>query len=154
MINVIFYAMRALLGLAQDPEAKKQKVRPLSPSVRMELAKLDQIDRETQLLGKYNIHTDLDLHRFMDDTKEQIALLEHDRQGFRNQLRRPKSPEMEKEIKAKRDACTEKLKPLREELRCAENILKRSEKLYEILLAEREAETQALRRERNRERNR
>ena len=101
-----------------------------------------------------NIHTYLDLHRFMDDTREQIALLEHDRQGFRNQLRRPKSPEIEQEIKAKRDACTEKLKPLREELRCAENILKRSEKLYEILLAEREAETQALRRERNRERTR
>jgi hypothetical protein len=154
VIDVIFYAMRALLGLAQDPEAQKQKVRPLSPSVRMELAKLDQIDRETRLLGKYNIHTDVDLHRFMDDTKEQIALLEHDRQCFRNQLRRPKSPEAEKEIKAKRDACTEKLKPLREELRCAENILKRSEKLYEILLAEREAETQALRRERNRERTR
>jgi hypothetical protein len=32
--------------------------------------------------------------------------------------------------------------------------LKRSEKLYEILLAEREAEKQALQRERNRERNR
>ena len=71
-----------------------------------------------------------------------------------DQLRRPKSPEAEKEIKAKRDACTEKLKPLREELRCAENILKRSEKLYVILLAEREAETQALQRERNRERTR
>ena len=60
----------------------------------------------------------------------------------------------EQEIKAKRDACTEKLKPLREKLRCAENILKRSEKLYEILLAEREAEKQALQRERNRERTR
>ena len=89
-----------------------------------------------------------------DESGKQIALLEHDRQGFRNQLRRPKSPEAEKEIKAKRDACTGKLKPLREDLRCAENILKRSEKLYEILLAEREAETQALRRERNRERTR
>ena len=154
VIDVIFFAVRALLGLVQDPEAQKQKVRPLSPSLRMELAKLDQIDRETRLLGKYNIHTDVDLHRFMDNTKEQIALLEHDRQGFRNQLRRPKSPEIEQELKAKRDACTEKLKPLREKLRCAENILKRSEKLYEILLAEREAEKQALRRERNRERTR
>ena len=154
LVDVIFFAMMTLLGLAQDPEAQKQKVRPLSPSVRMELAKLDQLDRETQLLGRYNIHTDVELRAFMEDTKEQIALLEHDRQGFRNQLRRPKSPEAEQEIKAKRDQCTEKLKPLREELRCAENILKRSEKYYEILLAEREAEVKALQRERKRERTR
>ena len=154
LIDVIFYAMMTLLGLAQDPGAQKQKVRPLSPSVRMELAKLDQLDRETQLLGRYHIHTDVELRAFMDDTKEQIALLERDRQGFRNQLRRPKSPDAEKEIKAKRNACTEKLKPLREELRCAENILKRSKKYYEILLAEREAEVKAFQRERNRERTR
>ena len=150
VINVTFHATLTLLNLANDPEAQEQKARPLSPSVRMELAKLDQLDRETQLLGRYGIQTDVQLKSFMEDTKEQIALLEHDRQHLRNLLRRPKSSEAEAEIKAKCAACTEKLKPLREELRCAENILKRSEKLYEILLAEREAEVKAFRREQNR----
>lgn len=152
VLDVLFYAFLRLLGLAQSPEAAEKKVRPLSPSVRMELSKLDQIQKEYHLLIDKSIHTDTELKAFMERTQEQIALLEHKRQGFRNQLRHPKSPEAEAEIKAKRDACTEQLKPLREELRCAKNILTRSEKLYEIMLAEREMETRALARERERTR--
>ncbi len=152
VLDVLFYAFLQLLGLAQSPEATEKKVRPLSPSVRMELAKLDQILKEYQLLIDNGIHTDTELKAFMERTQEQIALLEHSRQGFRNQLRHQKSPEAEAEIKAKRDACTEQLKPLREELRCAKNILTCSEKLYEIMLAEREMETRALARERERTR--
>ena len=150
VIDVIFYTMLALLNLVNGPKAQEQKARPLSPSVRLELAKMDQLVRETQLLGRYGIQTDVQLKSFMEDMKEQIAVLEHERQHLSNLLRRPKSPEAEAEIKEKCAACTEKLKPLREELRCAENILKRSEKLYEILLAEREAEIKAFHREQTR----
>ncbi len=154
VLDVLFFAVLQMLGLAQNPEAEKQKVRPLSPSVRMELAKLDQIQKEYLLLHDHDIHTDVELKAYMDGIREEIALLEHDRQGVRNLLRRPKSPEETAALKTKQSEYTKRLKPLREELRACESILDRSEKLYDILLAEQEAEKQALQRERNRERTR
>ena len=50
LLDLVFYLVLRLLGLTQDEEARRQNAQPMSPSMRMELAKLDQIIEEQKLL--------------------------------------------------------------------------------------------------------
>ncbi|MBR4193268.1 MAG: relaxase/mobilization nuclease domain-containing protein [Oscillospiraceae bacterium] len=152
LVDLVFYMVLMLLGLAQNENAKRQNAQPMSPSMRMELAKLDQIIEEQKLLTGKGIHTVQELSLFQTETEEKINGLEAERQRCRNKLRRPKPPELTEEYKQKIAAATEELKPLRKELAVAKRIEDRWEHLLGLLEAEHDLESKELQRERGRER--
>ena len=152
LLDLVFYLVLRLLGLTQDEDAKRQNIQPLSPSVRMEVAKLDQLIEEQKLLTGKGIHTVQELSLFQAETEGKIKGLEEERQRCRNQLRRPKSPELTEEYKQKIAAATEELKPLRKELAVAKRIEDRWECLLDLLEAEHGLERKELQHERGRER--
>lgn len=152
LLDLVFYMVLRLLGLTQDEDARRKNIQPLSPSMRMEVAKLDQLIEEQKLLTGRNIRSVQELSVFRAETEGQIKALEAERQHCRNQLRRPKSPELTAEYKQKIAAVTEELKPLRKELAVAKRIENRWEHLLGLLEAEHDLESKELQRERGRER--
>ena len=152
LLDLVFYLVLRLLGLTQDEKARRQDIQPLSPSMRMELAKLDQIIEEQKLLTGKGIHSVQELSLFQTETEGKIKGLEAERQRCRNQLRRPKPPELTEEYKQKIAAATEELKPLRKELAVAKRSEDRWEHLLGLLEAEHDLESKELQRERGRER--
>jgi hypothetical protein len=152
LVDLVFYMVLMLLGLAQNENAKRQNAQPMSPSMRMELAKLDQIVEEQKLLTGKGIRSVQELSLFQTETEGKIKGLEAERQHWRNQLRRPKPPELTEEYKQKIAAATEELKPLRKELAVAKRIEDRWEHLLGLLEAEHDLESKELQRERGRER--
>ena len=80
----------------------------------------------------------------MDSKANEIHALEKERQGIYNRLKTVKMPESEAELKAKAKDITERIKPLRKELKTAESALKRSEYLAGVLETERAMEVEQL----------
>lgn len=154
LIDAIFYIILQLLKLAVDPVAEEQRSIPLSPAIRMEVAKAHQINDEYKLLAVNKIHTAQELFSFAGDILAQIKALEAERQGYRNLLRHPKSPEVELELKQKCKDLSAKISPLRDKLRTANKIVERYPKLQQLLETERQLETDAQAKEKIKERNR
>ena len=94
-------------------------------------------------LKENDIHTVADLQANIDESKAQLSDLEHERKELSNRIRRPKSPEDENRNKERRKAISKQMKPVRERLRHAEKILKKSPHLYELLKQEHELERKA-----------
>ena len=151
LLDLVFYLVLRLLGLTQDEEAKRRNAQPLSPSMRMELAKLDQLIEEQELLTGKGIRSVQELSAFQTETEGKIKGLEAERQHWRNQLRRPKSPELTKAYKQKIEQATEEMKPLRKELAVANRIEHRWEHLLSLLEEEHELEIKDVQKERQRE---
>lgn len=150
MIDVVFLIIMAMLDLTRAERESKQSFRPLSPSIRAELARFDRLHEEYMVLSSNGIHTENDLAQFISEKESQIGALERERQSYRNQLRRTKPPEIEGELKEKIAATTDRLKPLRRDLATARRVSEHWRHLYELLQSEREMEIKALKRERNR----
>jgi len=150
LVDVIFYIILQLLMLARDDTVRQERRQPLSPSVRMELAKFNQIQKEYLLLAENNIHSVGELSVFMGDISDQIQSFEQERQHYRNQIRHCNSPETEVTLKQKCKELSAKMEPLRKQLRTAKSIVERYPKLHELLKTEREMEITALNKERNR----
>ena len=151
LLDLVFYLVLRLLGLTQNEEARRQNIQPLSPSMRMELAKLDQLIEEQKLLTEKGIHSVQELSAFQTETEGKIKGLEAERQHWRNQLRRPKPPELTKAYKQKIEQATEEMKPLRKELAVANRIEHRWEHLLSLLEEEHALEIKDVQKERQRE---
>ncbi len=151
LVDLVFYMVLMLLGLAQNENAKRQNAQPMSPSMRMELAKLDQIIEEQKLLTGKGIRSVQELSLFQTETEGKIKGLEAERHHCRNQLRRPKSPELTEANKQKIAAATEEMKPLRKVLAVAKRIEKRWEHLLGLLEEEHNLESGELQKEHRRE---
>ena len=152
LLNVVFYLVLRLLGLSQNEEARRQNIQALSPSMRMELANLDQLIEEQKLLVDHGIQTVPELTGFQESTVEQIKALEASRRHCRNQLRRPKSEEVTAQYKQEIASLTDQLRPLRRQLAAANRIESRWEHLLDLLEKEHALEQKELRRERGYER--
>lgn len=152
LMDLVFYLILQLVKLARDDTAREQRRQPLSPSIRMELAKLDQIQKEYLLLADNHIHSAEELSAFIGDISGQIQSFEQERQHYRNQIRRCNSPETEVTLKQKCKDLSVKLEPLHKQLRTANRIVERYPKLQELLKAEREMEISARNKERDRSR--
>ena len=126
----------------------------LSPSLRAELRNLEEIKSDFALMTDQRIRSVDDLAMFAETKTAQIKALEEERQHCRNQLRRPKTPEVEASLKERIHDITEGLKPMRKELKAAERISKRHPEFVKLLETERQMEEQAFQRARNRERAR
>ena len=96
-----------------------------------------------RFMQEQDIHTVADLQANIDENKAQLSDLERERKTLSNRIRRPKSPEEQVKNKECRKEISKQMKPVRERLRRAEKILKKSPHLYELLKQEHELERKA-----------
>ena len=151
LVDVLFYIFLELLKLNMDAQAASERRRPLSPSVRMALARLDELQEEYLLLYKNEIHTDVDLAGFIQETEQSIQNLEKKRQHNRNLMRRPKPPAVEADLRRQNEEISAKLKPLRNKLKIARRVARDVPTLVDLLYAERRMEEQERQRSRDRD---
>ena len=146
MIDLLFLILIQLLRLTEDERSWEARCRPLSPEVRIELERLDQYTAMADLMAENNIRTDVDLANYIESVQTNIATLEQERQGYRNQLRREKDSERVTELKEQAKASSRKLFPLRQQLKTAQRIKDRLPVIQTALDAERQAEINAMER--------
>lgn len=112
-----------LLGIIPKNNPRK----PLSPEMRAECRKLDQVTNQAKLLSSEKIGTLEELLLFRKKTAEKVRTLETERSKISNRIRRCYDPEQEMMLKEKRKSVSARLKPLREQMRTAGQIEERSE---------------------------
>ena len=125
----------------------------------MACAKLDELTAQATLMAKYKLHTQPEVEKFISDKADQIKALEKERQQYWNKLKTERSPDRVDEIRSVAKGITERIKPLRKELKTAENIQERAESYRKALRVEHAMEEHYLNREhmragRNRDRGR
>lgn len=147
-ITLTFAIFIELLRLCTG-EVAQQKARPLSPMLREEVRKLDQYIEDYKLLCAEEIGTAGELSAFRDSIAGQIQALEADREHIRNRIRRA-DPETALVRKEQAKEITKQIDPLRKQLRQADRIMERSEKISALLSQERQMETKELQRIRER----
>lgn len=139
LIDTIFYLVITVIQIA----AELADVMLLSPDLRAAEKDLKELIADYRFMQDQNIHTVADLQANIDESKAQLSDLERERKTLGNRIRRPKSPEDENQSKESRKAISRQMKPVRERLRRAEKILKKSPHLYELLKQEHELEKKA-----------
>ena len=147
-VDAVFYLVIMVVQIV----AELADVMLLSPDLRAAEKDLKELVADYHFLQEHGIHTTADLQANIEQSKAELSALEHERSGFSNRIRRPKSPEEQAENKVRRKEVSKQMKPVRERLRRAERILEKSPHLYELLKQEHELEKKA--RARYRERGR
>ena len=107
--------------------------------LRTEIAKLDRYIFQSELLCRHNIDTAEQLAAFKDSLTEQMSVIEDKRRELKNELKRAERTGNEDSINAVKEKikdCTDRLKPLREQVKACDEIFERSgvprEKLTEL----------------------
>ncbi len=135
-IQVMFALVIELCKLITGNNITPQSPRPLSPEIRQEVVKLDKTLKEYKFLCENHIDSPQELVSFITEKREQIGVLESERQSVYNRNRHKKS----EELNAQAREITAKIKPLREELTIAKAVLEKIPKLKELLETERQME--------------
>lgn len=149
-IRLLFELFVAMLRLCTGDTLRENKSLPLSPMLREEVRKLEQYDKDLQLLCRYHIDTPEELSAFREKTIGKIHTLTQERNGIYNKIRRAEEPE-KSELKEQAKIISQRIAPLRKELRCADRIWERSLPAVQNLLdQERRLEKEVVR---NKERN-
>ena len=145
-IELMFELFVALLKLCTGTNLSDNKSVPLSPQLREEVRKMDQYAEDTRLLCKYHIGTAEELSAFREETLQKIHALIQERNNIYNKIRRAAEPE-KTQLKKQAKAISKQIAPLRKELKCAERIWDRSlDRVKTLLEQERQMETQAMNR--------
>ena len=139
LVDTIFYIIITIIQIV----AELADVMLLSPDLRAAEKDLKELISDYHFLKENDIHTVADLQSNIDESKAQLSDLERERKTLSNRIRRPKSPEDENQNKEHRKEISKQMKPVRERLRRAEKILKKSPHLYELLKQEHELEKKA-----------
>ena len=139
LVDTIFYIIITIIQIV----AELADVMLLSPDLRAAEKDLKELISDYHFLKENDIHTVSDLQANIDESKAQLSDLERERKTLSNRIRRPKSPEDENQNKERRKEISKQMKPVRERLRRAEKILKKSPHLYELLKQEHELEKKA-----------
>ena len=130
-VQVMFQLVIELCKLITGNNITPQTPRPLSPEMRQEVVKLDKTLKEYKFLCENHIDSPQELVSFISEKREQIDVLEKERQSVYNRNRHKKS----KEINAQAREITAQIKPLREELSVAKAVLAKIPKLKELSAA-------------------
>ena len=138
-VDTLFYLVITVIQIA----AELADVMLLSPDLRTAEKDLKDLISDYHFLKENGIHTAAELQANIAESKAQLSDLERERKTLSNRIRRPKSPEDEKQNKESRKEISNQMKPVRERLRRAEKILKKSPHLYELLKQEHELERKA-----------
>ena len=136
LITVLFEIVIQILQMSADLEYDNIRQRPVSPSMRAELARLDQTLAQYHFLRDNQIETVADFSAFQLKVREQIEAYENERQKLRNQIRRAKTPERELELKEQCKEISKKLSPLRKQEKLIADITKKVPRLRELLKEE------------------
>ena len=137
-ISALFYLLTELLKLILGIEdAPLQSPVPLTPEFRAEVRRLEQWDKQQRFLFRNEIHSAEELVSFMDKTEAQITELEQERSLISNLIRRPKDEEDLEHNKALRRELSARMKPLREELKTAQQTFAAIPRVKELIEAER-----------------
>ena len=124
LITVLFEIVIQILQMSADLEYDNIRQRPVSPSMRAELARLDQTLAQYHFLRDNQIETVADFSAFQLKVREQIEAYETERQKLRNQIRRAKTPERESELKEQCKEISKQLAPLRKQEKLIAGIAK------------------------------
>lgn len=141
-IQLAFALIIELWKLITGNNIDKSSPKPLSPSIRREVQRLDQTMKEYRLLCENQIDSAQELVSFIEKKSADISALESKRQEIYNRIRRPKSEEGKEQDKAAAREISAKLKPLRKELKTAQSITERYPHILELLETERAIEAQ------------
>ena len=124
-----------------------------SASLRAEIRKLDEYSSQAILLCKNKIDTAEQLQAFISDTQSLIKIITADRDKVYTNISRVKREEDLPELISKRNEYTEKIKALRKDLRNANTIMERSDKVKETIQAVQQQETEHQQRKSNNREN-
>ena len=141
-VQLAFALIIELWKLITGNNIDKSSPKPLSPSIRREVQRLDQTMKEYWLLCENQIDSAQELVSFIEKKSADISALESKRQKIYNRIRRPKSEEGKEQDKAAAREISAKLKPLRKELKTAQSITERYPHILELLETERAIEAQ------------
>lgn len=141
-IQLAFALIIELWKLMTGNNIDRSSPKPLSPSLRREVRRLDQTMKEYWLLCGNQIDSAQELVSFIEKKSADISVLAADRQRIYNRIRRPKSEEEKMQNKAAAWEISAKLKPLREELKTAKAITEHYPHILELLETERDMEAQ------------
>ena len=128
--------------------------RPLSPELREECRRLDSISQQTQLICREKLDTRQDVEDFISGKRAEINELGAARQKCYNRLRRCDDGAEIAQIKAQRDRLTAAMTVCRKDIKTAENVLFRSNRLKENLKLEQEMQAQRMGRTQDKHRER
>ena len=134
---------------------KGNKHRPLSPELREECRRLDAISRQAQLICREKLDTAEAVADFIGGKQAEMKELGGARQKCYNRLRRCDDGAEIAQIKAQRDRLTAAMAVCRKDIKAAEGVLSRSDRLKENLKLEQEMQAQRMGRtqDKHRERN-
>ena len=121
-VTLLFQIFVELLQLSTDEATLQPNSRPISPTMRAEVRKLDRYLEEYHLLCDNGIHSPQDFTAWRERLDSRIASLEQQRYSLRLKLRRAKSPEEAANLKEQAKAITKKLVPLRKQRQVAQRI--------------------------------
>ena len=121
-VTLLFQIFVELLQLSTDKAASQPNSRPISPTMRAEVRKLDRYLEEYHLLCENDIQSPQDFKSWRERLDSRIASLEQQRYSLRLKLRRAKSPEEAADLKEQAKAITKKLVPLRKQRLVAQRI--------------------------------
>ena len=138
------------LGIIPKNSAHK----PLSPELREECRRLDSISRQTQLICREKLDTMEAVADFINEKQAEIKRLGVARQKCYNRLRRCEDGAEIIQIKAQRDRLTAAMALCRKDIKTAEGVLSRSDRLKENLKLKQEMQAQRMGRTQNRKRER
>ena len=139
LVDTIFFIIITVIQIA----AELADVILLSPDLRAAEKDLKEFIADYRFMQEQDIHTVADLQANIDENKAQLSDLERERKTLSNRIRHPKLPEEQVKNKECRKEISKQMKPVRERLRRAEKILKKSPHLYELLKQEHELERKA-----------
>ena len=133
---------------------KESKHRPLSPELREECRHLDAISQQAQLICREKLDTVEAVADFIGGKRAEIKELGVARQKCYNRLRRCDDGAEIAQIKAQRDRLTAAMAVCRKDIKTAESVLSRSDRLKENLKLEQEMQAQRMGRASHRKRER
>ena len=114
----------------------KRNHRPLSPEMREACRMCDRYSEAARFLAGKHIRTEADLSEYIFSTEDRMDVLIRERNRINNRLRRAKDPGRIDELKAERSELTGRISLMRKDLRTADFILERSEKIREDIAIE------------------
>ena len=140
-VTLLFQIFVELLQLCTGGNIEQRNNRPLSPSMRAEVRRLDRYLEEYRLLCDNAIESPQDFVKWREELDSDIATLEQERYSLRCKLRRVKSPEEETALKDQCKAITKKITPLRKQKKIATRIEEHIPKIRELMEQERQMES-------------
>ena len=101
--------------------------------LRVDLTKLDEIAKETRLLGTYHIGTDSELFLFQDKRKHALEQLSDRRKELHKTIRTKAGEEKAEELRKEIAGLSKEIRKLREEVVLCDRIAERSQSMKEKL---------------------